>query len=193
MCLTVWDWRVLRAEPRLSRWPDLFFLFVSYYFIFFVSSMALLCVVGVFGLIEYSHFLPTLHCWLNFNNKNKYIFLIFIFLPFTGIFANDHVPYEYLKRELALDLPTLSEMTEAAINVLSRGSEGFVLLVSVNKYRQCQYPCHGQILMVVTMSWADTKNYLRFPVPSGDRFHHHEYYSSVLIVSLRTPMFGFSI
>ena len=32
--LMVWDWRVSRAEPMLSCWHDLPFLFVSYCFIF---------------------------------------------------------------------------------------------------------------------------------------------------------------
>ena len=33
--LMVWDWSVLRAEPMLSCWLNLLFLFVSYYFLFF--------------------------------------------------------------------------------------------------------------------------------------------------------------
>ena len=33
--LMVWDWRVLRAEPMLSGWPNLFFHFVSYYLLLF--------------------------------------------------------------------------------------------------------------------------------------------------------------
>ena len=33
--LMVWDWRLLRAEPMLSCWPNLLFLFVSYNFFFF--------------------------------------------------------------------------------------------------------------------------------------------------------------
>ena len=33
--LMLWDWGVLRAEPMLSCWPNLLFLFVFYYFIFF--------------------------------------------------------------------------------------------------------------------------------------------------------------
>ena len=36
------------------------------------SSLHWLVVLGlVFGLIEYSHSLPTWHCRLNFNNNNK--------------------------------------------------------------------------------------------------------------------------
>ena len=35
LCLMVWDWWVSRAEPILSRWHDLLFLFVAYCFIFF--------------------------------------------------------------------------------------------------------------------------------------------------------------
>ena len=52
------------------------------------------------------------------------------FAPSKGIFANAHVPYEYAKREQNLDIPTLSDMTSRAIEVLQQGEEGFFLLVS---------------------------------------------------------------
>ena len=36
----VWDWLVLRAEPMLSCWPNLLFLFVSYNFlVFFIHGL----------------------------------------------------------------------------------------------------------------------------------------------------------
>ena len=35
LCLMVWDWRVLRAEPMLSCCRNLLIRFVSYYFLFF--------------------------------------------------------------------------------------------------------------------------------------------------------------
>ena len=42
--------------------------------------MGWLCGVGVFGLIECTHSLQILHCWLNFNNNNNNsIYLIFYF------------------------------------------------------------------------------------------------------------------
>lgn len=46
-----------------------------------------------------------------------------------GIFANGHLPYEYEKIEKNLDVPTLAEMTKAALEILERGSEGYFLLV----------------------------------------------------------------
>ena len=60
-CLMVWDWRVSRAEPMLSCWHNLLFLFCPLLFYLFLPSMGWLCAVGVFGLIECSHFLPALH------------------------------------------------------------------------------------------------------------------------------------
>ena len=43
LCLMAWDWRVLRAEPMLSFWPNLRFIFVSYCFLFFIPFMGWLC------------------------------------------------------------------------------------------------------------------------------------------------------
>ena len=51
--LTVWDWRVLRAEPKLSCWLICPF-FLSLLFSHFLPSMDWLCVVEVFGLIVFS-------------------------------------------------------------------------------------------------------------------------------------------
>ena len=64
LCLMVWDWRVSRAEPMLSCWHDLLFLFCLLLFYLFLPSTGWLCLVGVFGLIECSHSLPALHCGL---------------------------------------------------------------------------------------------------------------------------------
>ncbi|KAJ3645656.1 hypothetical protein Zmor_023297 [Zophobas morio] len=44
-----------------------------------------------------------------------------------GLFESDHCPF-HLERDEALD-PTLTEMTEAAINILSKNSEGYFLFV----------------------------------------------------------------
>ncbi|KAK4310261.1 hypothetical protein Pmani_018154 [Petrolisthes manimaculis] len=46
-----------------------------------------------------------------------------------GLFANDHLQYEYFKRENALDVPTLAEMTQAAIHMLQQEDKGYFLLV----------------------------------------------------------------
>ena len=60
----VWDWRVSRVEPIPSCWHDLLFLFCLLLFYLLPPSMVWLCVVWVFGLIECSHSLPSLHSGL---------------------------------------------------------------------------------------------------------------------------------
>ena len=71
LCLMVWDWRVSRAEPMLSCWHDLLFIFCLLLFYIFLPSMGWLCGVGVFGLIDCPHFLPALHSGLQNNNINN--------------------------------------------------------------------------------------------------------------------------
>ena len=65
------DWRFLRAEPMFSCWPNLLFIYVKYCGVFFFLSWVDCVGFGVFGLIECSHYLPTMHCWLYFNNNNN--------------------------------------------------------------------------------------------------------------------------
>ena len=64
LCYMVLVWRVLRAEPMLSCWPNLLFLFVSYNFLFFFLPWVGCVGLGVFGLIEFSHSLSILRCRL---------------------------------------------------------------------------------------------------------------------------------
>ena len=54
LCLIAWDWPVSRAEPMLSCWNDLLFLFCLLLFYLLLPSMGWLCGVGVFELIECS-------------------------------------------------------------------------------------------------------------------------------------------
>ena len=65
LCLMVWDWWASRAEPMLSCWHDLLFLFCLLLFYLFLPSIRWLCGVGVFGLIECSHSFPALHSGLH--------------------------------------------------------------------------------------------------------------------------------
>ena len=58
--------------------------------IFSFPSMGWLCGAGVFGLIECCHSLPTLHCWLNFNdnndnNNNNKIIYLHVFRPASRV------------------------------------------------------------------------------------------------------------
>ena len=71
LCLIVQDWRVSRAEPMLSCWHDLLFLFCLLLFYLFLPSMGQFCGVGVFGLIECLHSLPALHSGLQKNKNNN--------------------------------------------------------------------------------------------------------------------------
>ena len=74
MCLIAWDWRVSRAEPMLSSWHDLLFLFCFLLFYLFLPSMGWLCGVGVFELIVFS--LSPCHAQrtpINNNNKKRTI------------------------------------------------------------------------------------------------------------------------
>ena len=52
LCLMAWDWRVSRAEPMLSCWHDLLYIFCLLLLYLFLPSMGWLCGVGVFGLLE---------------------------------------------------------------------------------------------------------------------------------------------
>ncbi|XP_039756950.1 alkaline phosphatase-like isoform X1 [Pararge aegeria] len=46
-----------------------------------------------------------------------------------GIFANEHLRYESERNKAADGMPSISEMTEAAIKVLQRNSNGFFLMI----------------------------------------------------------------
>lgn len=83
-----------------------------------------------------------IHEWLRYNNKNsntaKYISNRHELMALDektekllGLFSNSHLSFrcdKSPKNELN-EQPTLSEMTNAAINVLSRDSKGFILVV----------------------------------------------------------------
>ena len=56
----VWDWRVSRAEPMLSWWHNLLYLWCLLLYLL-LPSIGWLCGVGVFGLIVCSHSVPALH------------------------------------------------------------------------------------------------------------------------------------
>ena len=60
---TVFD-GVSRAEPMLSCWHDLLFIFRLLLFYLFLPSIGWLCGVGVFGVIKCYHSLPALRSGL---------------------------------------------------------------------------------------------------------------------------------
>lgn len=60
-------------------------------------------------------------------------------LPFAqtdhllGLFANEHLPYEAERAVLGEGVPTLTEMTTAAIDILSKNQNGYFLMVEGGK------------------------------------------------------------
>jgi len=56
----------------------------------------------------------------------------FMFLSFLGLFEPSHMLYT-LERSPVPNEPTLAQMTEKAIKILSRGSNGYFLLVEGNE------------------------------------------------------------
>ena len=58
----VWNWPFLRAEPIFFPVGLICSFFFAPTFFSFLPSLGWLCGVGVFGLIECSHSLPTFHC-----------------------------------------------------------------------------------------------------------------------------------
>lgn len=47
-----------------------------------------------------------------------------------GIFANGHIPMDYMRDKSARGQPSLEEMTRAALKVLQKSSNGYLLVVS---------------------------------------------------------------
>ena len=87
LCLMLWDWRVSRAEPMLSCWHDLLYLWcLLLFYLLLLPSICWLCGVGVFGLIECSHSLPALHSGLQ-------IIIIIIIITDCRTYINKNIQF----------------------------------------------------------------------------------------------------
>ncbi|KAK7065464.1 hypothetical protein SK128_010051 [Halocaridina rubra] len=64
-----------------------------------------------------------------------------------GLFSNGHIPFEYEKVKKNLDIPTLAEMTVAAINVLERGPNGYFLLVEGGRIDHGHHDSHAHMAL----------------------------------------------
>ena len=72
LCLMVWNWRVSRAEPMLSCWHNLLFIFcLLLFYLLFLPSMGWLCGVGIFWLMVFSLSPGLAQRTLNNNNNNN--------------------------------------------------------------------------------------------------------------------------
>lgn len=65
-----------------------------------------------------------------------------------GLFAQGHLPYYIDRPFLGVDVPTLAEMTQKALDILSRDPEGFFLMVEAGKP---DWANHGHDAMTATM------------------------------------------
>ena len=81
LCMMVWDWRTSRAEPMLSCWHDLLFLFLSRTILSFSSFNGL--VVWGWGL--WTDSVLTLPAFPAFNNNNN--IFAFYYLNNTLLFV----------------------------------------------------------------------------------------------------------
>ena len=132
LCLMVWDWRFSRAEPMLSCWHDLFFLFCLLLFYLLLPSMGWLCGVGVFGLIECSHSLPALHSRLQ---------IIIIRQSFLGQFFEDvlrNINLVFLVTNISLSSTDELRCCQLSFlkfkKLLLLGENMYFILVSWKKY-----------------------------------------------------------
>lgn len=65
----------------------------------------------------------------NFNNKKNKLFLdCFVYL---GLFSNSHMPYDKDRDLKDTGHPSLSEMVEKTIEILSRNPKGYILIVCI--------------------------------------------------------------
>ena len=80
LCLMVWDPRVSKAEPMLSCWHDLLFLWCLLLFYLLLPSMGWLCGVGVFGLIVFSLSPGLAQRTPNYNNNVKFLVFSFMYI-----------------------------------------------------------------------------------------------------------------
>lgn len=69
-----------------------------------------------------------------------------------GLFSNTHMDYN-LERDINLE-PSLSEMTKAAINILSQGDEGFFLFVEGAKIDMGHHLAQAQLALDETIEFS---------------------------------------
>ncbi len=102
-----------------------------------------------------------------------------------GLFANSHLPYEVDRRNLGLDrVPSLKELTEAAISVLERGGKGFFLMVEGGRIDHAAHDNDAGTMLQEILAFDDA-------VDAGMRFQA-EHPDTLVIVTADHATGGFS-
>ncbi|WP_233196413.1 alkaline phosphatase [Chromobacterium sinusclupearum] len=73
----------------------------------------------------------------------------------VGIFANDHLDYELDRVKNKLDQPSLAQMTAAAIDVLSKNGNGYVLMVEGGRIDHALHGTNAKRALVDTIAFDD--------------------------------------
>lgn len=70
----------------------------------------------------------------SFSPIRKYLNLFFFFIAYNslGLFEYSHMQYEVYRAEDDAGEPSITEMTEKAINILKKNPKGYFLLVEGN-------------------------------------------------------------
>ncbi|KAJ8686614.1 hypothetical protein QAD02_022408 [Eretmocerus hayati] len=75
-----------------------------------------------------------------------------------GIFANGHIPMDYKRDRSGIGQPSLEEMTEAAIKILSKSSQGFLLVVEGGLIDFAHHRGHAAQALLETVRLSDAIN-----------------------------------
>lgn len=88
-------------------------------------------------------------------------------LPVLGLFASEHLPYE-IDRD-ALRVPSLSEMTRSAIDLLSASADGFVLVVEGGRIDHARHGNDAAAHLFDALAYDDAvREALRFARTDGE-------------------------
>jgi len=71
--------------------------------------------------------------------------------PLVGLFGDSHMDYEIQRDKSDLGQPSLTEMTRQAINVLSKGKDGFVLMVESGRIDHAHHQNQAKLALEETV------------------------------------------
>ncbi|XP_074030665.1 alkaline phosphatase 12 [Leptinotarsa decemlineata] len=89
-------------------------------------------------------------------NNNEELQKIDLTKEFTlGVFANGHLKYDYERDGGPKGMPSLSNMTEKAIQLLKKNSKGYILMVEGGMIDQAHHRGHARKALDETIAFSD--------------------------------------